>query len=99
MGVTTDGTASTRSRRPTLPATGRRRQANGHGPLPDVDGPQRVRPRRDADRDVRLHDRCLALSPQPRTGPLVPEVPRTDRAATFPGHIGAHGRDVLPVLT
>ena len=34
MGVTTNGTACTRSRRSTLPAIGRRRQANGHGALP-----------------------------------------------------------------
>ena len=49
--------------------------------LSRVDGPQRVRSGRDADRDVRLHDRPAALPAQPGARPAAREVPGPDRPA------------------
>ena len=57
--------------------------------LPGVDRPQRVRPGRDADRDVRLDDRPAALPAQPRPGPELRQVPRADRRQPLPADRGA----------
>ena len=68
-------------RRPPLPGPRRRRQAPGPAALPGVDRPQRLRPGRHADRDVRLDDRPAALPAQPRARPQLRQVPRADRGA------------------
>ena len=65
--------------RPTLPGPRRRRQAPGPAALPGVDRPQRVRPRRHADRGVRPDGRPADLPAQPGARPALREVPRADR--------------------
>ena len=66
-------------RRPPLPGPGRRRQAAGAAALPGVDRPQRLRPGRDPDRDVRVHGRPAALPAQPGARLQYMHVPRPDR--------------------
>ncbi len=95
--ASTDGDRRTQPRRSAVPGPRRRRQADGDGALPGVDRPQRVRPGRDADRDVRVHDRPAALPAQPRAGPAVRQVPRADRDPAVPADRGAHRADVLAV--
>ena len=74
-----DGPARPQPRRPPLPGARRRRQAPRAAALPGVDRPQRLRPRRHAHRDVRLHDRPAAVPAQPGARPQLREVPRADR--------------------
>ena len=95
--VSTDGDRRPQPRRSAVPGPRRRRQADGDGALPGVDRPQRVRPGRHADRDVRVHDRPAPVPAQPRPRPLVRQVPRADRDPAVPGDGGAHPADVLAV--
>src|SRR5262249_7467332 len=79
-----DATTGTEPRRPALPGPRRRRQAPGAAALPGVDGPQRLRPRGDPDRDVRLPRRPGPLPAQPRAGAQLRHVPRSDGRGAVP---------------
>ena len=94
-GVSTDGDCSSTSRRPSFPGPGRRRQADGDGPVSGVDRPQRVRPWRDADRDLRLRHRSAAVPPEPCARSALHQVPRADRNPPVPTDRGESRRHVL----
>ena len=92
-----DGAARAQPRRPRLPGPRRRRQAPRAAALPRVDRPQRLRPRRHADRGVRADGRPADLPAQPGAGPALREVPRADRRPAVPADGGARDGDVLAV--
>src|SRR5207247_2184530 len=92
---TDDGAAGSQPGRPPLPGAGQRVQAAGAAALPRVDRPQRPRPRRDADRALRVHDRAGHLPAQPRAGQGVRQVPRPARRAALPADRGPRAGHVL----
>ena len=62
-----------------------------------MDRSQRVGPRRDDDRALRLDDRPAALPAESRAGQELRQVPRSDRRAPLPADCGARGSDLLAV--
>ena len=74
-----------------------RRGARAHpGPQPGVDELQRQRPRRHADRALRLPDREPALPRQPDPGAQPAEVPAAARRAAAARVVGARARHASP---